>query len=258
MISGNGLVILNDIIQSVSKERDSKIFRVVFMKKLKKLIDFNLAVFDMCKNSCNKTLLYDPVVLSDYSQEFEKKFVYEYDTKYASMSYSRWLHNEERSLVIRDSDLINERIRKKSRYYQEYIKKNGFEYVVNCEYSYDSINFASLTLYREESLGDFTDTEINYLELLIPCVISGINRSIDYDVSNFKTNFMDDFGLTDREKYIVNLVYEGKSNKEIADICFISENTVKKHLSNIYKKMGIQNRHKLISYLNLQDYRGNV
>lgn len=171
------------------------------------------------------------------------------------MSYSRWLHNEEKCLIIRDSDLLNEGIRKKSRYYNEYIKKNGFEYVLNCEYAYDAINFASLTLYRDSNLGNFTDDEMNYLELLTPCIISGINRSLDYNISDSKDNFLDNFSLTDREKDIINLVYEGKTNKEIGDLCFISENTVKKHLSNIYNKMDISNRSKLINYLNVENYR---
>jgi DNA-binding CsgD family transcriptional regulator len=255
MISENGLVIINEIIRSVSRAENTEIFRKICMEKLKKLVNFNLAVFDVCKNSYNKTLLYDPVVLSEYNEEFEKKFIYEYDTKYAGMSYSRWLHSEEKCLVMRDSDLLNKEIRSRSRYYKEYVKKNGFEYVVNCEYAYNSINFACLTLYRDANLGDFTDNEVNYLDLLTPCIISGINRAIDYNVSDSKCNFMDDLNLTDREKDIINLVYEGKTNKEIADASFVTENTVKKHLSNIYRKMNIKNRSKLISYLNVQNYR---
>ncbi|MFT5873462.1 MAG: DNA-binding NarL/FixJ family response regulator [Clostridium sp.] len=66
---------------------------------------------------------------------------------------------------------------------------------------------------------------------------------------------MDEFDITDREKDIINLVYEGKTNKEIADQSFVTENTVKKHLSNIYRKMNVKNRSKLINYLNVQNYR---
>jgi DNA-binding CsgD family transcriptional regulator len=255
MISENGLVIINEIIKSESKEENLKKFRMTFMKKLKKLIDFNLAIFDVCKNSCNRTLIYDPMIFSDYNEDFEKNFIYEYDTKYASMSYSRWLHNEERCIIMRDSDLISERLRKKSKYYKEYIKNNGFEHVLNCEYAYNSVNFASLTLYRTDELGNFTNNEINYLELLTPCILSGINRSLDYNTFYSKNNFIDNFNLTKREKYIINFVYEGKTNKEIADLSFISKNTVKKHLSNIYHKMGISNRSKLINYLNVENYR---
>jgi DNA-binding CsgD family transcriptional regulator len=48
--------------------------------------------------------------------------------------------------------------------------------------------------------------------------------------------------LTKREKEIVNLIADGKSNKEIAQILNVSVHTVEKHLNNIYKKLGVNNR----------------
>lgn len=50
------------------------------------------------------------------------------------------------------------------------------------------------------------------------------------------------FGLTDRELDIVSLIYDGHSNAEIAETLFISESTVKTHIYNIFRKMGIKNR----------------
>lgn len=50
------------------------------------------------------------------------------------------------------------------------------------------------------------------------------------------------FGLTEREKDLVALIYEGHSNAEIAEELFISESTVKTHIYNIFRKMGIKNR----------------
>ena len=48
--------------------------------------------------------------------------------------------------------------------------------------------------------------------------------------------------LTEREISILHLVVDGKSNKEIANELFISENTVKIHLRNILEKLHLQNR----------------
>lgn len=70
MISENGIVVINEIIKSVSNQQNSKIFRITFMEKLKKIINFNFGIFDVCKNTSNRTLIYDPVVSSDYNQEF--------------------------------------------------------------------------------------------------------------------------------------------------------------------------------------------
>lgn len=49
-------------------------------------------------------------------------------------------------------------------------------------------------------------------------------------------------GLTPREAEIVGLVMRGFSNKEIEAGLFISLETVKKHLSSIYRKLGVKNR----------------
>ncbi|HEV2713713.1 MAG TPA: response regulator transcription factor [Terriglobales bacterium] len=50
------------------------------------------------------------------------------------------------------------------------------------------------------------------------------------------------FGLTPRELEIVSTVVAGYSNKEIAEYCKISEDTVKHHLSNIFDKLGVSTR----------------
>lgn len=48
--------------------------------------------------------------------------------------------------------------------------------------------------------------------------------------------------LTAREKEILIAIASGASNSDIAAECFISPNTVKTHLYNIYKKIGVKNR----------------
>ena len=52
----------------------------------------------------------------------------------------------------------------------------------------------------------------------------------------------EDFALSTREKEIAKLLYEGKNNNDIAEILFLSTNTVKVHASNLYKKLGVGNR----------------
>ncbi|PKL12240.1 MAG: hypothetical protein CVV50_04675 [Spirochaetae bacterium HGW-Spirochaetae-6] len=53
--------------------------------------------------------------------------------------------------------------------------------------------------------------------------------------------------LTNREQDIVRLVLKGISNREIAGKIYVSENTVKKHLQNIYQKLGINSKLQLLS-----------
>jgi DNA-binding NarL/FixJ family response regulator len=53
---------------------------------------------------------------------------------------------------------------------------------------------------------------------------------------------LENFGLTARELEILRLVAAGGSNNSIARSLWVAEQTVKFHLSNIYRKLGVTNR----------------
>lgn len=48
--------------------------------------------------------------------------------------------------------------------------------------------------------------------------------------------------LSKREYEMLQLINEGLSNQQIADKLFVSENTVKKHISNLFLKMDVERR----------------
>ena len=54
--------------------------------------------------------------------------------------------------------------------------------------------------------------------------------------------------LSDRQKEIVQLVAQGFRNREIGEKLFISEQTVKNHLHNIFDKLGVSDRLELALY----------
>lgn len=62
---------------------------------------------------------------------------------------------------------------------------------------------------------------------------------------NTPKNDLTDFNLTERQREIILLVKEGKTNKEIGNELFISENTVKYHLKVIYDTLKINKRSEL-------------
>ena len=55
------------------------------------------------------------------------------------------------------------------------------------------------------------------------------------------------FSLTTREKEILGMLLKGKSNKEISDLLFVSTETVKTHLQNIYRKLGVRSRMEVLA-----------
>ncbi len=58
------------------------------------------------------------------------------------------------------------------------------------------------------------------------------------------------YGLTPKEKEVCCRVRQGFDNREVASQLFISFHTAKTHLKNIYRKLDIQNRPRLVSFLN--------
>jgi len=58
----------------------------------------------------------------------------------------------------------------------------------------------------------------------------------------------DEHHLTDRERQVLQLVVEGKSNKEVAMVLGISPKTVSVHRTNIMSKLDVQNTVELIRY----------
>ena len=57
---------------------------------------------------------------------------------------------------------------------------------------------------------------------------------------------LEEHGLTKRESEICRLVAKGLSNPEIASQLSISENTVKRHLNNCFRKLEVKSRYELI------------
>jgi len=55
--------------------------------------------------------------------------------------------------------------------------------------------------------------------------------------------------LTDREFDVIRLLYEGKTNQQIADGLFIAMNTLKKHINNAYFKLDVNSRTTAIARL---------
>lgn len=85
------------------------------------------------------------------------------------------------------------------------------------------------------------------LFLLLPLLVFLIVRIKKSGLRLIKVNHSDDIeSLTIKEKEILDLLAQGKSNKEIAMELFIELSTVKSHLSRIYKQLNVKGRKEAI------------
>lgn len=77
-----------------------------------------------------------------------------------------------------------------------------------------------------------------FLANLTPRIVQGTSRT-DEDMER---EIDEKLPLTEREKEMLRLLLQGKSNKEISALTYVSTDTVKSHLQNIYKKLGVKSR----------------
>ena len=55
-------------------------------------------------------------------------------------------------------------------------------------------------------------------------------------------------GLTERELDVLRLVAQGRTNREIADALFLSEHTVRRHLQNVFGRLGVSSRAAAVAF----------
>ncbi|WP_426450814.1 response regulator [Paenibacillus sp. S-38] len=90
-------------------------------------------------------------------------------------------------------------------------------------------------------------------QLMMPAVIASklaarlssasAAATAEFDPKRLKS---EGISFTEREKNIISLMMEGKNNRQIAGLLFMSEGTVKNYVSMIYNKIGTNDRTKAI------------
>ena len=91
--------------------------------------------------------------------------------------------------------------------------------------------------------------------LLDPNVTSAVlTRMRDLAAGRHKDPLAD---LSDQERRILGLIAEGKTNREIAGIVYLSEKTVKNYVSTILSKLGMERRAQAAAFLAEQRARGH-
>ena len=146
---------------------------------------------------------------------------------------------------------------------------NGMEAILNIKLRYPAMRILVLTLHKTEEfvlaslragadgyiLKEATPSELR----LAVRTVAGGKTYLSPDVSSrvagesqrsggaLPTNGVWDT-LTKREREVLKLVAEGKSNKAIAEFLFLSAKTVEKHRATLMSKLGMRNAAALTAY----------
>jgi DNA-binding CsgD family transcriptional regulator len=146
--------------------------------------------------------------------------------------------------AARLSDVISRRRLVNSRIYADWFRPAGIEAELEIGIVRSRVRTRNFVLDRTS--GDFSDRDRAVLEIVRPHLariyaMSELRRAVSDERS--AVGEQDRVaGLTPRERDVLELAAAGLSNAAIAERMWISPGTVKKHLDNIYDKLGVANR----------------
>ena len=149
------------------------------------------------------------------------------------------LHVNERG-VLRLSDLLTRRQRAKLEYNDAVWRPHGID---------DALRMwlpappgRARSVYLERSGKNYTERELRLFGLLRP-QLARMRVNAESRLRMDPTR-----GLTPREAEVLGWVARGRTNAEIAAVLFISPQTVRKHLENIFEKLSVPNRTAAAAY----------
>lgn len=244
------LAVMNIVYTIHSKESIEEVAQLV-LRQIQWLVPYDHAMFLLPKE--------DNAIEIIASANLKKEYLDLYEEKYLNFDHASGLKIGGSSIVFRHSDIIEKNVYENSSFYNQFCKPNNIYYGMHVILIYDSKFCGEIILFRDkDSINgvEFGENAEFVLNLIKEHLSLGIHRlSVENDQEKTKSSFYDEdyvsrairpYELTKREKEIVYMILTGKTNEDICDTLIISINTLKKHIVNIYKKMGVKSRIQLI------------
>ena len=212
---------------------------VEIARQMKQIVPFRQAL------ACLVGTHGDEVEFFSYSSiEIPDEHLLLYRNKYVYHDFILWYCAAPQELTFRETDIISEPYYSDSIFMKEWLEPIGVHYGAGINIAGHGTSYGNIVVYRSYEDGDFSDRDLLILRTVNThlCICfrnlfpNGIQSS---DFIGGKSPFTLKYHLTNREAEIVDLVAAGASRKELAGRTFTSENTVKKHLNSIFKKMGV-------------------
>lgn len=243
----NDWMLLNSIIYQIYTVEDASEMRRLFLERLKGIIDFDSA--DFCLQETDGFL--KPEQKNSGQKNSEQIVTYNCSgnglCQYAALDYSRGIICSRQSMVYRETDLLSDEKRINTEYYQKVYLPNNWHYSVRMILCYQKEVLGIVDLYRTAGKENFTYEDLFLLDLLKEHVAFRLYQD---KFQNHKKEMeqytveeiVKKYELTRREEMVLAALSDCKSNEQISEEFGISVNTLKKHILNIYRKVGVNNR----------------
>lgn len=232
----NDWMIVNNIIYKLYTTEDPQLMRKQFLEQMKLVLDFDSADFYLADPEGARCLV-QPVLYNceeDLAMSSEEQ------------EYTRGILASGKSLVYRVTDVLSDDIRMKGARYQQVYGPNNWHYSLHLVLGRNREFLGMASFYRTIGKDDFTYDDIFLLDMLKDHMSYRLFRDSRQRGGMLEkltvTQATEQYGLTRREQTILRMLMQGKDNPHICDELSISVNTLKKHILNIYRKLGIRNR----------------
>lgn len=244
LITSNEWLLINDIILDIYHSDDDKEMRKRFLRKIRFLIPYSKANFFLA-SSDDEHYIQDPVNMG-----FDEGYLHDYFGELEKHDFMNWIYASAQNNVYLLTELLPAEELNKSLYFRRYFIPNNIEYAAIISLSYQGTHLGVLTLFRAKESSDFSDRDKQILSLLKDHLASYLYRRSSVAPSHriepkALRKISLSYGLTPREIEILSLLIGGENVDTICRQLFISNNTLRKHLSNLYKKFGINKRSEL-------------
>lgn len=240
----NDWLTLNSIIYNIYTTEDLTRMRKHFLEQLKMIIDFDSADFYLASGQAGQRNLIRPVYLNCEGTDAELE---------ESLDYSRGLLHSGRSIVYRETDIISDDKRMATEYYQKIYRANGWHFSLQMVLAREEKLLGAVTFYRTIGKDDFLYDDIFIVDLLKDHLSYRLAKEMEHEEGGAGkytvAQAAEAYDLTRRECDILRELLAGLDNEEICGELCISVNTLKKHILNIYRKLGINNRVQLFKMI---------
>lgn len=237
---------INELVYEINSETSLVKLRKNLLDTIDILIPFDKGFIDLGYKIDTKVVFFDPVSLN-----IEERYLNSYYDDYEFVDTMFWFFSQDRADIYRESDFISPAMESTSVFYSDWLEPQNIHYSMGSKIRYEDILFGSINLWRSKEKGDYSDQDIEVMNVINKHLSlrfynqfpKGIRKSKEHEYSKSLTSV---YHITPREMEIIFEIYNGRSIREISELLYISQNTVKKHSHNIFKKMNIDSRTQLI------------
>lgn len=244
----NDFLCLNNIIYQIYNIWDFREMRTIVLSLLGTLVPNTCASFLLSDRTDSSNILCDPICYPDTFTRMENDYL-----SIENQDYSRWMLLNNKAMIIRDTDLLPEEDRIKTVRYQKCNSPYNLHYTIDLSIVDNNQLLGTLSLYRTKEMGDFSDDDLTLLSIIGEHLNARFYKEYTKAESSNEVNadlllqLIREYGLTSREAEVLQMVFQDLSNDEIASQLYISPNTLKKHLQNLYRKLGATSRWEVMS-----------